>query len=69
MGWWKTVSGGVIGDPAADYVEQLAAMEVVFATPADVPALVRDRLDALYVEGIGRSATDDDLRALLAFCG
>ncbi|MBU0637276.1 MAG: hypothetical protein KKB50_00275 [Planctomycetes bacterium] len=69
MGWWKTVSGGVIGDPAADYVEQLACMEVVFAAPADIPALVRDRLVALYVEGIGRPPTDDDLQALLAFCG
>ena len=69
MGWWKTVNGGVIGDPAADYIEQLAGMELVFVEPADLPWKVRERLVALYLEGIGRPPTDDDLRSLLSFCG
>lgn len=69
MGWWKTVDGAVIGDPAADYVEQLQAMGVVYVDPTDLPGEVRERLDALYVEGIGRPPTDDDLSALLGFCG
>ena len=47
MGWWKTVNGGVIGDPAADYIEQLAGMELVFVEPADLPWKVRERLAAL----------------------
>ena len=69
MGWWKTVNGGVIGDPAADYIEQRASMELVFVEPADLPWKVQECLRALYLDGIGRPPTDDDLRALLSFCG
>lgn len=68
MGWWETVGGAVIGDPAADYVEQLQAMGIVLVEPDDLPWKVRERLVALYTEGIGRSPTDGDLRALLHFC-
>jgi len=69
MGWWKTVEGAVIGDPVADYVEQLVAMDLKFVEPADLPWMVKQRLRALYLEGIGRVPTDDDLRAVLRFCG
>ena len=69
MGWWETVSGAVIGDAAANYVEELAAAGRVFVEPADLPKEARERLMVLYMEGIGRTPTDDDLRALLAFCG
>lgn len=68
MGWWRTVSGTVIGDPVADYVEQLQAMGLVFVEPDDLPWKVRERLNALYTDGIGRPPTDGDLRALLRFC-
>jgi hypothetical protein len=68
MGWWRTVSGCVIGDAAADYVEQLASMGAVWVEPCDLPEEVRERLDALYVEGIGRGPSEDELRELLAFC-
>jgi hypothetical protein len=69
MGWWKTVRGAVIGDPAADYIEELAREGRTWVEPAGIPAEVRKRLDALYVEGIGRAASDEDLEALLLFCG
>lgn len=69
MGWWETVGGAVIGDPAADYVEQLQAMGLVFGEPDDLPWKVRECLKALYLDGIGRAPTDGDLRALLSFCG
>ena len=69
MGWWETVGGAVIGDPAADYVEHLQAMGLFFGEPDDVPCHVRERLIALYIDGIGRPPTDGDLRALLSFCG
>ena len=68
MGWWETVGGAVIGDPAADYVEQLQAMGVVLVEPDDLPWKVRERLVALCTDGIGRPPTDGDLRALLHFC-
>jgi len=69
MGWWETVDGAVIGDPAADYVEQLQAMGLVRVKLDDLPRWVRARLVALYTEGIGRPPTDEDLCALLRFCG
>ncbi len=69
MGWWKTANDAVIGDPAADYVEQLQATGLVLVEPDDLPWKVRERLVAFYTDGIGRPPTDDDLRSLLGFCG
>ena len=69
MGWWKTHGDAVVGDPAADYVEYLQAMGLVYVEPDDLPWKVRECLIALYLEGIDRPPTDDDLRALLRFCG
>ncbi|MBI3834121.1 MAG: hypothetical protein HY287_07315 [Planctomycetes bacterium] len=68
MGWWQTVSGAVIGDPAADYVDNLIAQGKVYVEPAELPPEVRKRLIAIYVEGLGREPTDDDLQAVLGFC-
>ena len=68
MGWWKTASGAVIGDPAADYVDDLIAQGKAYVEPSELPADVRKRLTSIYVEGLGRKPTDDDLRAVLAFC-
>ena len=67
LGWWETRSGSVIGDAAADYVEQLFRMGVVPSDPSELPGEARKRLEALYVEGIGRRPTDAELRELLAF--
>jgi hypothetical protein len=68
MGWWQTVGGAVIGDPAADYVDDLIAQGKAYVEPAELPEDVRKRLTDLYVEGLGREPTEDDLRAVLAFC-
>ena len=68
MGWWKAVSGGVIGDPAADYVDSLVEMGLLFTHPSELPGEIRERITALYVEGLGREPTESDLEALLGFC-
>jgi hypothetical protein len=64
MGWWKTVGGGVIGDAAVDYLEEL---EGPWIEPEDVPVQVRAEITSLYLEGIGRPPSKQDLRDLLAF--
>ena len=68
MGWWQTVSGAVIGDPAADYVDDLIAQGKAYVDPSELPPDVRKSLTAIYVEGLGREPTDDELRAVLRFC-
>lgn len=68
MGWWKTAGGAVIGDPPANYMDELVSMGLMYVEPADLPATVRADLEALYVEGIGRVPTEDELTAVLAFC-
>lgn len=69
MGWWQTRSGGVIGDPAADYVDQLVRAGLRCVDASDLPDDARRRLVEIYQVGIGRAPTDDELRDLLAFCG
>lgn len=64
MGWWKT-DGGVIGDPPADYLD---ALDRTWDSPSEIPGEVRERLVALYIEGLGREPTEEDLAALLAYC-
>jgi len=64
MGWWRTNSG-VIGDPPADYLD---ALDRTWNSPKEIPAEVRERLTALYVEGLGRTPTEDDLQDLLDYC-
>jgi len=68
VGWWQTVGGAVIGDPAADYVDDLIAQGRAYTEPSELPPDVRKRLSAIYVEGLGREPTDDELRAVLRFC-
>ena len=69
MGWWKTVSGSVIGDVAADYMNTFSKQGIMWNEASELPREIRDRLDALYVEGIGRPATDAELTELLDFAG
>ena len=64
MGWWRT-DGGVIGDPPADYLDALGQ---TWDSPKEIPVEVRERLTALYVEGLGRTPTEDDLQDLLDYC-
>lgn len=68
MGWWRTASGGVIGDAPANYIEELAMKGQVFVEPCALPADVRKELGALYEEGLGREPTDAELLELLSFC-
>jgi hypothetical protein len=68
VGWWQTVAGRVIGDAPADYLEELARMGQLFVEPSEFPRHVRERLDALYVEALGREPTEAELLELLAFC-
>ncbi len=68
MGWWEVGEGFVIGDAAADFVEQLSEMGVVARDPSELSDLDRTCLEALYMDGLGRLPTDDGLRELLAFC-
>jgi len=68
MGWWQTVGGAVIGDAAADYVDDLIAHGQAYVEPSELPSDVRKRLTVIYVEGLGREPTDDELRAVLRFC-
>lgn len=68
MGWWRTSSGGVIGDAPANYIEELATRGQVFVEPCDFPANVRKELGVLYQEGLGREPTETELSELLSFC-
>ncbi len=65
MGWWETVGGGVIGDAAVDYLEELDGR---WKEPEDVPVQVGAEIVSLYLQGIGRPPSEQDLRDLLAFC-
>ena len=70
MGWWRTSETAVIGDPVADYMDELEAVlggSIPWTKPSEMPAEVMERLTALYVEGLGREPTDDDMQALLDF--
>jgi len=42
---------------------------IVWNQASELPREIRDRLDALYVEGIGRPARDAELTELLDFAG
>ena len=69
MVWWKTVSGSIIGDSAAGYVPTFCKQGIAWTEASELPREVRNRLDALYVEGMGRPATDAELTELLDFSG
>jgi hypothetical protein len=68
MGWWKTTRGTTIGDPPANYLDSLEAMGLTYKAIGDLPGEIRERLDALYLEGLGRRPTDEDLTDLIEFC-
>ncbi len=63
MGWFRS-RGGVIGDPALDYLDALGR---TYGSPVELPGEVRERLEAIYVEGLGRMPTSEDLADLLAY--
>lgn len=67
MGWWRTGSGGVIGDAPADIIEEFD--ERYWPEPSTIPLDVRARIVACYEEDFDREPTDRELRELLEFCG
>ncbi|HKQ47601.1 MAG TPA: hypothetical protein VJZ71_06000 [Phycisphaerae bacterium] len=67
MGWWRSGEGGVLGDPALDYLDELEAVGIRFEKPSDLPDHVRMGIVERYREGLGREPTEEDLKALLRF--
>lgn len=65
MGWWRTASGGVIGDGPANVMDEAGAC---WNTPAEIPAAVRKAIIECYREKWGRDPTEQELRELLEFC-
>ena len=68
MGWWETVSGAVIGDSPADYVEKLWEGGASWRSLAELPSEVRAAIAALYRAELGRGPTEAEFVALLSFC-
>jgi len=67
MRWWETVDGGVLGDPALEYLDELEAIGIRFVQPGDMPDHVRANIAQRYREDLGREPTEEDLKALLRF--
>lgn len=67
VGWWRTGSGGVLGDGPADIVEEFD--DRCWREPRDIPPDVRARIAACYQEDLHREPTERELRDLLEFCG
>lgn len=67
MGWWRTASGGVIGDGPADIIEEFD--ERCWPEPVNIPPDVRQRIVACYREDFDREPTERELGELLEFCG
>ncbi len=65
MGWWRTASGGVIGDGPADIIDEVGD---VWTGPKQIPPDVRARIAACYREDFGREPTEQELQDLLDFC-
>lgn len=68
VGWWKTVSGAVIGDGPANVLDEYTKRGAVWADATVLPSDVRKQVEALYVEDLGRLPTEEELEALLSFC-
>ncbi|MCG3126040.1 MAG: hypothetical protein CHACPFDD_00868 [Phycisphaerae bacterium] len=66
MGWWRTRSGGVIGDGPANIIDEFD--EVAWKQPSEIPPNVRARIVACYREDFDREPTEQELRELLDFC-
>ncbi len=70
MGWYESVHGGVMGDPAADLIDEMAEAtdeRIKWDTPADIPSDVRAEITELYREGLGREPMVDDLKAVVGY--
>ncbi|MGE0761426.1 MAG: hypothetical protein AB7O38_30715 [Pirellulaceae bacterium] len=65
MGWWRTSSGGIIGDGPANVIDEVGEC---WTDPNEIPASVRVRIAACYREDFDREPTEQELRELLLFC-
>ena len=65
MGWWRTGSGGVIGDAPANILEEA---EGGFSSPDDVPDKMLNRIRREYQEAFSRDPTRQELVELIEFC-
>jgi hypothetical protein len=65
MGWWRTPSGGVIGDPPANILDEAGITAI---EPDQLPNEVRVAIDRCYLEDFNRLPTEQELRDLLTFC-
>lgn len=67
MGWWRTASGGIIGDGPANIIDEFD--ERCWPEPSSIPHDVQARIVVCYREDFDREPTEQELRELLEFCG
>jgi len=65
MGWWRTASGGVIGDAPANILEEA---ECEIAGPEKIPEKLLSRIRREYQEALARNPTRRELAELVEFC-
>lgn len=65
MGWWRTGSGGVIGDAPANILDEA---EGGCSGPDDVPGEILNRIRREYQEAFSRDPTRQELAQLIEFC-
>ena len=65
MGWWRTPTGGVIGDAPANLLDEAGRS---WSKPSEIPAELRQRIVDCYREDFGRGPTEQELQDLLEFC-
>jgi len=65
MGWWRTGSGGVIGDAPANILDEA---EGGFGRPDEVPGGMLSRIRREYQEAFSRDPTRQELVELIEFC-
>lgn len=65
MGWWRTDSGGIIGDGPADIIDQAGE---AWTDPDQIPPQLRAEIAACYRSEWAREPTQQELRDLLQFC-
>lgn len=66
MGWWKTVTGRIIGDAPLDVLEEHADSRQWKSTD-DIPPETMNAIKEAYREGVGRTPSEAELDVLLAF--
>lgn len=65
MGWWRTGSGGVIGDSPADVLDGLSQP---CNSVQEIPVIAMQEIKNCYMEDWDRFPTEQELRELVEFC-